>query len=72
MLLTIDNMLMVFNVVENKLEKCKDIDLFNKINTISMRETEDSTNNITNMQIKKISNFLSAKLTLLLSKENNV
>lgn len=63
---------MVFNVVENKLEKCKDIDLFNKINTISMRETEDSTNNITNMQIKKISNFLSAKLTLLLSKENNV
>ena len=32
MLLSIDNMLMVFNVVENKLEKCKDIDLFNKIN----------------------------------------
>lgn len=71
MLLSIDNMLMVFNV-DNKLEKCKDIDLFNKINTISMRETENTTNNITNMQVNKITNLLSAKLSLVLSKENNV
>jgi hypothetical protein len=70
-LLSIDNMLMVFNV-DNKLEKCKDIDLFNKINTISMRETENTTNNITNMQVNKITNLLSAKLSLVLSKENNV
>lgn len=62
---------MVFNV-DNKLEKCKDIDLFNKINTISMRETENTTNNITNMQVNKITNLLSAKLSLVLSKENNV